>query len=83
VYAKGAFPPFQNYATVFSVTVYHSLFWVIGFFKKQDIGYQLLIASCLLFVGFFVFLRSVWVIYRAALILQISVLISGCYLFLH
>ena len=44
-------------------------------------GYQLIIASCLLFICYLVFLHSVRVIYRATLILQISVLISGCYLF--
>ena len=81
VYAKRAFSPFQNYASMFSITSCLQPFLVTGCFKNQDMGYQLIIASCLLFICYLVFLRSVRVIYRATLILQISVLISGCYLF--
>ena len=80
---KGPSLLFENYASMFSITSCLQPFLVTGCFKNQDMGYQLIIASCLLFICYLVFLRSVRVIYRAALILQISVLISGCYLIFY
>ena len=81
VYAKRAFSPFQNYAAMFSVTACLQPFLVTGFLKKTRYG--LSTHYCFMpIVHLLSCLPAFWrVIYRATLILQISVLISGCYLF--